>query len=78
MPAKSTAMRHEVASKARANGNLSIKAIMASSTAQRLDAIVRRHGGTPKPAAGTATFRLPDVGKRSCEGQLALFEDGAK
>ncbi len=44
--------------------------IMHTDPLRRLDAIVRRHGGAPKPL-NTAKFH-PTPPKRACAGQLAL------
>lgn len=49
-------------------------AILQSDPLKRLDTIVRRHGGKPKADTAPARMILPPVGKRSCEGQIALDE----
>lgn len=51
------------------------RAILSRGLTARLDAIIRRHGGEPKPI-GHAGFRLPIPGRRHCKGQLTLFEVG--
>jgi hypothetical protein len=48
-------------------------AITSGSTEQRLDALIRRHGGKPRPLQ--AGYHLPPVGKRTCKDQLDPFGD---
>lgn len=42
---------------------------------KRLDALIRRFGGKPKPETPPGRMVLPAVGKRFCKGQLPLFDE---
>jgi hypothetical protein len=50
-------------------------AILHTDTGRRLDAIIRRHGGQPKPDQ-SGKMALPSPGRRKCKGQLALLNPG--
>lgn len=55
------------------NDTVNSTPIVQADVGARLDAIVRRHGGTPK-AQPTSKPQLPPVGRRECKGQLS-FDD---
>ena len=56
-----------------ADGVDAAPAILHQDTGRRLDAIIRRHGGQPKPDQ-TGRMHVPSPGRRKCKGQLALLD----
>ena len=55
-----------------ADANKTVEPIMGD-VAKRLDGIVRRHHGRPKPAPEKVTYRVPAPPRAECKGQRKLW-----
>lgn len=58
---------------AKKDPNQNVDPIASTDTTKRLDAIVRRHGGKPKPVPGKVSHHLPEPKRGECKGQRKLW-----
>jgi len=53
--------------------NKTVTPITDPDPAKRLDAVIRRHGGKPKPVPGKVSHHLPEPKRAECKGQRKLW-----